>query len=141
MRVKQKFAIISGFIFGLLVLAHGHCLAGSEPNLQEGLWEITSQMEMPGMKMPAMKHNQCITKENAVPESSQPDQECRLIDTSVNGDTVSWNMICKSPEGDSKLAGEITYHGNTFEGAIRIEMQGMQIIQTMNGRRIGECKK
>lgn len=63
------------------------------------------------MNMPAMKHNQCITQENAVPETSQPDQECRMVKTSVTGDTVSWNMVCESPEGRSELTGEITYHG------------------------------
>ena len=96
---------------------------------------------MMGMKMPAMKHNQCITKQNAVPESSQPDQECKMVESSVNGDTVSWEMVCESAEGKSNLTGEITYHGDTFKGAIRIDMQGMEMVQQMSGRRIGECKE
>jgi hypothetical protein len=102
------------------VLAGTNCLAGSGPNLQEGLWEITSKMEMMVMKMPAMKHNQWITKGNAVPKSSQPDQECRIVKTTVKGDTVNWNMVCELPEGKSKLPGEITYYGDTFEGLISV---------------------
>jgi hypothetical protein len=91
---------------------------------------------MMGMNTPAVTHNQCITRGNAVPDSSQPDQECKMVETSVNGDTVSWKMVCDSPEGKSKLAGEITYHGDTFKGILRIDIQDMETIQNMSGRRI-----
>jgi hypothetical protein len=57
------------------------------------------------------------------------------------GDTLNWDMACESSEGKSKLTREITYHGDTFEGLIRIDMQGMEMIQHMNGRRIGDCKE
>ena len=91
--------------------------------------------------MPAMKHNQCITRENAVPDSAQQDQECKMIKTAVNGDTVSWNMVCDSPEGKSNLTGEVTYHGDTFKGMLKIDIQGMEMVQRMSGRRIGECNQ
>ena len=138
MLLKQRLIVI---LCGVIVLAGTNCLAGSGPNLQEGLWEITSKMEMMGMNMPAMKHNQCITRENAVPESSQQDQQCRMVKSSTKGDTVNWEMVCDSPEGKSKMTGEITYHGDTFEGILRIDMEGMGMIQHMTGRRIGECQK
>lgn len=141
MLLKQTLvAVFAGFLCGLVMLAGTNCLAGSGPNLQEGLWEVTSKMEMMGMNMPAMSHNQCITRENAVPKGSDPDQECKMVETSVNGDTVSWNMACDSAGGKSNLTGKITYHGDTFEGAIRIDMQGVEMIQQMSGRRIGECR-
>jgi len=60
---------------------------------------------MMGMNTPAVTHNQCITRGNAVPDSSQPDQECKMVETRVNGDTVSWDLICDSPEGKSKMTG------------------------------------
>ena len=55
--------------------------AGSVPDMQEGEWEITSKTEMPGMpmEMPPMKHIQCLTKEDFVPQSSQPGQECKVL--------------------------------------------------------------
>ena len=141
MLLKQTLiAIFSGFLCGILMFAGTNCLAGSGPNMQEGLWEITSKMEMMGLNMPAVKHNQCITKKNAVPDSSQQDQECKLVNTTVKGDTVKWNMVCDSPEGKSTMNGEITYHGDTFKGFLKIDMQGMEMIQHMNGRRIGECR-
>ena len=140
MLLKQALIVIfSGFLCGVVMLAGTNCLAGSGPNLQEGLWEITSKMQMMGMNMPAVKHNQCITRENAVPDSSQPNQECKIVETSVNGDTVSWKMVCKTPEGESKMNGEITYNGDTFKGTLKIDMQGMEMVQNMSGRRIGDC--
>ena len=142
MLLKQTLIVIfSCFLAGVGMFAGTNCLAGSGPNLHEGLWEVTSKMEMMGMNMPAIKHNQCITRENAVPESTQQDQVCRIVDTSTNGDTVSWNMVCESPEGKSEMTGEIIYYGDTFKGILRIDMQGVDMIQHMSGRRIGECKQ
>jgi hypothetical protein len=39
------------------------------PNIKEGLWEITSKMEMEGMPfaMPATSHKKCLTNDNLVP--------------------------------------------------------------------------
>ena len=140
MLLKQALiSVFSGFLCSVIMLAGTNCLAVSGPNLQEGLWEITSKMQMMGMNMPAVKHNQCITRENAVPDSSQPNQECKIVETSVNGDTVSWKMVCKTPEGESKINGEITYNGDTFKGTLKIDMQGMEMVQNMSGRRIGDC--
>ena len=63
-----------------------------------------------------------------------------MVNTTVEGDTVKWNMVCETPEGKSKMSGEITYHGETFEGVLKIDMQSMEMIQQMSGRRIGKCK-
>lgn len=100
MPLKQALTTISrSFLGAVVMLAGANCLAESAPNLQEGPWEITSEMEMMGMTMPAVKHKQCITRDNAVPDSAQQDQECKMVNTSVDDDTVSWNMVCESPEG------------------------------------------
>jgi hypothetical protein len=117
--------------------------AGSGPNMQEGLWEITIKMEMPGMpaSMPQMTHTQCITNENIVPRSSQQAEECKITETKVDGDTVTWTMECDSPEGKARATGKITYSGDTFKGTIKMTMQGMETIQHLSGQRIGNCKQ
>jgi hypothetical protein len=79
---------------------------------------------MMGMNIPEVKHNQWFTKENAVPESSQPDQACKMVETSVKGDKVNWTMVCDSPDGKPELTGEITYNGVTLKGILRIDRQG-----------------
>lgn len=140
---RKTVATLISFFSVIFMITVSISLAGSGPNMQEGLWEITTKMDMPGMpmSMPATKHTQCITKENIVPESYQPDQECRITKTKVLGDTVTWTVECDSPEGKSRLTGQITYHGDKFEGTINITMEGMEIIQHMSGRRIGDCKQ
>ncbi len=119
--------------------------AGSGPNMQEGLWEITVKMEMPGMpmNMPSMTHTQCITNEDMVPSGSpQQAEECKITRTKMEGDTVTWTMECDSPEGKTRATGKIIYSGNTFKGTIKMTMkEGMEMTQHLSGRRIGNCKQ
>ena len=111
---------------------------------KEGLWEITSKMEIPGMPvpMPPIKYKQCMTNENPVPNQSQPGQECRMKNVKTKGNTVSWEMVCDSQQGEVKSSGKITYKGDRFNGVVMMDMpeQG-QMKMTMTGRRIGKCKK
>lgn len=123
----------------------------ADPNLADGLWEITSQTEIkglpPGSMPPNMTHTmkQCLTRQQAVP--SQPDKNpaCKLLNSKVDGNTVSWIMQCRNPEGTVDSTGRITYSGNTFSGEVRIDSSGgkqkMNMVQKMSGRRIGDCKQ
>jgi len=148
MSLKRKSLITKLFIklfalSAILLGAFSISLAGSGPNMKDGLWEITTKVEMPGMpmKMPSMTHTQCITSENAVPDSSQPGQECKIFENHVDGDTVTWRMECDTPEGKASANGKIVYSGETFKGTIEMSMQGMKMLQQMSGRRIGECNQ
>lgn len=133
-------------LIGILLITS---LSIAGPNMQPGQWEITTTIEMPGMpmKMPPMTTTQCLTKDNLVPKQpSRPgvNQPCEITNSGVNGDTVSWNMRC-ADEGKTEGHGEITYHGDTFEGVIKmisgISGKGrMQMTLHMKGKRIGECK-
>ena len=119
---------------------------GAEVQMRPGLWEVTARMEMPGMpmEMPAMTHTQCLGKEDMVPQQTEPNQKCRMIENKVSGNTVSWVMECNSAEGNMKARGEVTYQGDSFKGQVRMETntpgQGtMEMVSHMTGRRIGDC--
>jgi len=116
--------------------------AGSEPNLQEGNWEITTKVDMPGIQMPPVKHTQCLTKKDLVPQSSQPGQECEITQSKVVGNTVSWTMRCSSEGNIMEGTGKITYSENSFEGTIRMLMPqaNMEMINHISGQRIGDCQ-
>jgi hypothetical protein len=118
--------------------------AGSVPNMQEGKWEITTKMEMPGMpmNMPPMTYTQCLTKKDLVPKRSQPGQECTITQNKVTGSTVTWTMQCSGQGGDMKGTGNITYSGNSFNGTIKMTMpqQNMQMTSHVTGRRLGSCE-
>ena len=60
----------------------------------------------------------------------------------TKGNTVSWDMICDSPEGKMKSSGKITYQGDRFNGIVMTDIPGQgQMKMTMNGRHIGKCNK
>ncbi|MBN2107543.1 MAG: DUF3617 family protein [Deltaproteobacteria bacterium] len=140
--MMKQFYLILSLVF-ILLSAPG--LAAAEPNMQEGQWEITTTVDMPGMPaaMPAMKHTQCITKNDLVPRSQtqQQNQECTVTDTKTSGNTVTWAMKCKTGGSDMTGKGSITYSGDTFDGTFNMNMQGgMKMTQKMKGRRLGACK-
>jgi len=134
------------FILLVVMVAFGwssYAIAG--PNMKEGLWEITTKMEMPGMPvaMPARTHTQCITKGDPVPQKpeSREGQECKFVEKKIVGDTVIWTMKCQTKEGTMVMKGRITYKGNTFDGKIKMKTpDGMEMTQHISGRRVGECK-
>ena len=141
-----KKAAVAVIIVGLFMFG---TFAFAGMNLHEGLWEITSKMEIPGMpmQMPARKHTQCLTKENMlnsmVPQKQDQDHECKITDTEISGNTVTWVMKC-SGEDAMEVTGKTTYHGDTFEGTITMitndPKEGkMTMINHISGRRIGEC--
>lgn len=121
------------------------------PDMQEGMWEITSQIEVqglpPGSVPPNMSHTmkQCMTRQDAVPREQLKNPNCKMVDTRVEGNTVSWNMQCRNNEGLVDSSGRITYSGNAFSGETRVNSSGggqkMNMVQKMTGRRIGACRK
>jgi len=117
------------------------------PDMQEGRWEITSTMEMPGMPapIPPMTTTQCLTDKDLIPRNTQQSNECKIVDTAIKGNTVSWKMVCNTQVGTTKGDGSITYMGDRFEGAITMVLSGpdqpsMTMTTRMKGRRIGDCK-
>jgi len=122
-------------------------LAFGDPNMQDGMWEMTMKMEMPGMpmEMPPMKFNQCLTKKDMVPQKKEKNEDCKMISTKVDGNTVTWVVQCRTKEGIVDSTGKITYAGNSFSGVMKMVMNTkdtgkMEITQHMSGRRIGDCK-
>ena len=113
------------------------------PNLQEGLWEISSTMQMEGMpfNMPEASYKQCITEQDMVPQKEEPHQSCEVKEYRVTGDTVSWKTRCMASSGDTTSQGTITYQGDSFSGQITTTGSSMpsKMTQSLKGQRIGEC--
>lgn len=138
------FAIPAALIIGITVTCVK--VQASGPHMQAGKWEIITKMEMPGMPadMPqqTFKRTECLTEDNYIPQDAEAGKsggECEISDVRVIGDTVSWTMQCNTGQGVMKGKGSITYNGDTFEGAMKSVMSGMEMIQHMQGRRIGDC--
>ncbi len=122
-------------------------LAFAEPNMQEGMWEISMKTEMPGMKMdmPPMKFSQCLTKKDLVPQKKEKNDDCKMVNTKIEGNTVTWVVQCRMKDGTMDGTGKITYKGNGFDGVMNMLMNTkdtgkMEMTQRMSGRRVGDCK-
>jgi hypothetical protein len=120
----------------------------SGPNMREGKWEITTTTEMPGLPvaMPGVTYTHCLTNKDMVPQKQEKNQDCKITDTKISGNTVTWVMKCSGKDGPMESVGKITYSGDTFEGSftttINDPSQGkMTITNHMKGRRIGDCTK
>jgi hypothetical protein len=136
--LKPTFAALTILYFTISI-----SFAGSGPNMQEGEWEITTQVEMAGMpmNMPPVTHRQCLTQDDFIPQDSQPGNECKISNVKVSGDTVTWVMQCSGQGGETKGTGEITYSGTSFKGVIKmiVVQADMQMTSKIKGLRIGNC--
>ena len=117
---------------------------------QDGRWEVTVEMEMPGMpmKMPAQTITRCVTKEEAAdPQKALPQggrgtaDSCKVSDYKMAGNTVTWAMKCGPPEQMSGT-GEMVYDGNSYKGTMTMSMAaGQTIVMKHSGKRLGDCTK
>ena len=131
-------------LFALILLCAAGTAHPAGVDMKDGDWEISSEtsMTMGGMSMPpqASKSTYCLTKEDPVPRSGN-DQECRIVRQKVTGNKVSWRMECKKGEAE----GEISYHGTTYNGFMKMKMvedgETMTVDMKLAGRYLGPCPK
>ena len=116
--------------------------------LKDGLWEITTQVEIKGMKqqMPPTTIRQCITKSDPVPKNQDKNFECKTISQNVSGNTINYVVECKGNQGVMTATGQSTYTGSTMAGSTqtRFIMKGqpeMQMANRMTGKYLGACPK
>ena len=119
-----------------------------------GRWEITTEVDMPGMPMKPqpMTRTVCVTKEDLEknPEGSIPKpqrrggeerQDCKISDYKVDANTVSWSIKC---EGEHPVtgSGKITYESDSFNGVTQMKMGEREMKVMMKGKYLGgECSK
>lgn len=122
--------------------------AGAWAELKEGLWEITTQVEMKGMpqSMPPTTVRQCITKSDPVPQNKDKSFDCKTINLKTSGNTVSYTIECKGKGQVMQTSGTSTYTGTSMDGATTtsIKVTGqpeMQMSSKTHGKYIGACPK
>lgn len=137
-------------LLGLLALVALPALAGENP-MQPGMWEITTQMNMPGMpyQMPPMTFKHCVTPEMLAKDhglgeqKSPPGSHCERTRMKLSGNRAEWAVSCT---GKANMSGHGTltwdspdsYHGETH---LTMDMDGQtrNMTQTMQGKRLGAC--
>jgi hypothetical protein len=116
--------------------------------MRPGRWEMTMQMEMPGMPMamPAMKNTRCVTQQEVdSPNRGLPSgpnnnpNECKVSDYKVSGSTVTWMMACMG-QPSMTGTGELRFTGDAYDGLVKMTMdQQQQMTMKMSGKRLGDC--
>jgi len=130
--------------FALTLILMAFTSAHADVDLHDGMWEITSKIEMSGIpvQIPETKVSQCINKEKIIPKTDKKiNKYCTISEQKIEGNTVTWKMECTN---NTESQGSITYHGDTFEGLITTKtevpnMGMMTMTIQLTGRRTGEC--
>lgn len=138
--MSMRYAAFAAVVVGFSVAAM------AQGPRRDGRWEVKMEMEMPGMpmKMPPMTTTQCVTKEQAddpqrsVPQGRGAQNNCKVSDYKVSGNTVTWSMKCEGPEAMSGT-GEITYGQDTYDGTMKMTREGQTMTMKYSGKRLGDC--
>ena len=130
-----------------LIFGPAHAAA---PNMRDGLWEVTTKMEMGGKSdaaMPQQTVKHCVTKKDLEdPKRTMPggnDQSrCKMTDYKMQGNTATWSIAC---QGQGSGTGSITYGGDSYTGSQTMSMnaggQAMNMKMNFSGKRVGDCPK
>jgi hypothetical protein len=141
-------------VVGLMVAG----AAQAEPvDMNPGEWQITTTVKIEGMpagspmpsQLPPQVVERCLTQEDLVPKpEQQAQQQCKITEQEVIGDTVKWTMTCDAPEGGAKGSGTgtITYSRETLKGAFIMKTQvpgmgEMTMSSKIEGKRLGPCEE
>ena len=106
-KILPLFIVVSLFLFACKGKPSG-------PNMREGKWEINIKTETTGkipFQMPTQTFTQCITKDKAIPQRVEHNQDCKFTKSTISGDTVNWTVECKTSKGPVISEGTVTYKG------------------------------
>jgi hypothetical protein len=127
----------------LIVFVPGVLLAAD--NMREGMWEITSTMEMPGMpmKMPPTKIKHCYTKEDIKDQKKMVnrDKNCTVTELKSSGNKISWKMKCTGQSAGT-FSGETVFSGDSYDSVMKMQAdttKGQPMTMKIKGKRVGAC--
>ena len=146
----MRTAVLSSSLAALAAVVASGLACAAGPSMKDGMWEITTKMEMPGrsdVAMPQQTVKHCLTKKDVEdPKRMTPSvgeqSRCKMTDYKLQGNTATWKMAC---EGQGSGSGTVTYGGDSYSGtqtmAINAGGQPMNMKMSFSGRRLGECPK
>ena len=73
----------------------------------------------------------------AAAERNAAKTNCKVTDFTVKGDTVTHAMTC----GDRTILSTATYHGDSYEGAMKTRTGSIETTTDVKARRLGACPK
>jgi len=129
----------------LLILSFAVTSAQGASGMKDGLWEISTTIEMPGLPFqpPPVTMSHCYTKEDVLDQKKvvpEPEGDCKVTSLNTTGSKVAWQIVCTGKNA-AKGEGEITFSGDSaYEGVMKMEMEGMSMTSNYSAKRTGPCK-
>lgn len=118
-----------------LALAAGPVSAAADGEL----WEVSSQMSMPGLPAGMGAHTQQVCTEKGDPSkaATRNNSKCKVTDRKQSGNRMTMTIVC--PEGKSTF--ETTYNSahTEYDGRMVTQTQQGEMTMTMHGRKLGSC--
>lgn len=108
---------------------------------QDGeLWEITSQMNMPGIPsgMGGRTQQVCQDKDprkQVVP--GQQSEECKVTDQKLSGNKSSMTLAC--PQGTMYIENTYNAARTAYQGTLRMTSPQGEMTMNVSGRKVGAC--
>ena len=134
---------ITRIIVALLFTASLPTVSFAAGEMKEGLWEITSTMEMPGMqmKMPPQVTKHCYTREEVSDQKKviNRDKDCTVTDFKVTGNKVTWKMKCTG-KNSGTFSGDTVFKADSYDSNMKMQTQGQNMTMKVNAKRLGNCK-
>ncbi len=114
----------------------------SAANMREGLWEIQSQVDMPGMpvkvKPTVVRH--CYTKEDVKDQKKviASDNSCKVTQMKSSGNKVNWTMKCTAPNA-ATMTGETVFGTDSYSSVMHMNSAGHSMTTRVKAKRVGNC--
>jgi hypothetical protein len=129
----------------LMVLSFAATSAHAASSMKEGMWDISTAVEMPGLPFqpPPMTISHCYTKEELQDQNKmvpEPEKECKVTNLKTSNSKVTWQIVCTGKNA-AKGEGEIIFKGDSaYEGTMKMETEGMTMTSRYKAKRTGPCK-
>jgi hypothetical protein len=118
-------------------------MSAAAGSMREGLWEISSKMEMPGMpmKMPPTVVKHCFTKADVADRSKviATEKDCKVTEMKPIGNKITWAMKCTGKNAGT-MNGETVFGTDSYTTVMHMNAQGHSMTMKAKAKRIGDCK-
>lgn len=130
-----------------ILLCASHYAAAAQPDIKEGLWEMTSTGQVsgvPDMQPISNTSRSCMSKKDVTdPNTLMKNNGCSVSEMNIQANSASWKMSCQQ-EGVSMMgSGTMNYQHESISGEMTMAMQGegggVTVVTSITGRYVGPC--
>ena len=112
--------------------------------LKPGLWETTVTSTNSFTGTTTQTETECVAEQEFDPRTMFKDaQGCKLLDDSLQGNTLTYSLVCNVQGTQATIEGVYTTDGDLGSGSMNMEMsfsgQTMTMENNFDARRIGDC--